>query len=63
MDTRNGHIYDTIDEARAAGVPEQFLVSGTREALEDLKKRIVMPKGRYGAFKNAPAPAKEPVEA
>jgi hypothetical protein len=47
MDTRDGTIYDTIDAARAAGVPDEFLVSGTREALENLRPRIVFSKGSF----------------
>ena len=49
MDTRDGTIYDTIEDAKAAGVPDRFLVQGTREALEHLKARIKFTKG---SFKN-----------
>lgn len=47
MDTRDGHIYETLDEAKAAGVPDEFLVSGTRPALENLKRRIVFTGGSF----------------
>lgn len=52
MDTRDGTIYDSYEQAKVAGVPDEFLVSGTREALEELKPRIVFTKG---SFKNAKA--------
>jgi hypothetical protein len=47
MDTRDGTIYDSIDAAKRAGVPDTFLVSGTREALENLKPRIRFTKGSF----------------
>lgn len=50
MDDRNGQIYNTINEAKAAGVPDEHLVSGSREALERLSAMI---KER-GSFKNYP---------
>ena len=52
MDTRTGHIYNTIEEAKAAGVPDEFLVSGTREALENLKPRLKFRKGAFKTIKN-----------
>jgi hypothetical protein len=48
MDMRSGEIYGSLKEARKAGVPDQFLVSGTEEALKNLKK-IIFTKG---SFKN-----------
>lgn len=53
MDTRDGHIYESYEAAKSAGVPDEFLVSGTREALEELKTRIVFTKGsfKYGKAK------------
>jgi hypothetical protein len=53
MDTRTGHIYNTIEEAKAAGVPDEFLVSGTREALDGIKKRLKFRKGAFKTIKNA----------
>ena len=50
MDTRDGTIYDSIEEAKAAGVPDRYLVQGTREALENLKPRMIKFTG--GSFKN-----------
>lgn len=41
MDTRTGHIYETKDAAIAAGVPENRLVTGTRESLEYVAKKIL----------------------
>jgi hypothetical protein len=40
MDTRTGQIYDSREEAEAAGVPERYLVTGTREALKELQTRL-----------------------
>jgi len=48
MDTRTGHIYNNLDEAKAAGVPDEHLVTGSREALERLSAMI---KER-GSFKS-----------
>lgn len=47
MDTRTGHIYDTREAAEAAGVPDDFLVTGSRKALENLKRRIVFTAGSF----------------
>ena len=54
MDTRDGTIYDSPELAKAAGVPDDSLVTGSREALEKLKKRIVF---SGGSFKNAGTPS------
>ncbi len=51
MDTRSGHIYDSYEDAKAAGVTDEFLVTGTREALENLKPRIRFSKGSFKAAK------------
>jgi hypothetical protein len=48
MDMRNGDIYDNLEEARKA-VPDEFLVQGSKEALENLKKQLHFSKG---SFKN-----------
>ena len=41
MDMRTGVIYNSADEARAAGVDDKYLVTAThRETLEDLKRRL-----------------------
>jgi hypothetical protein len=55
MDTRTGDIYDNRELAKAAGVPDDDLVTGSREALEKLKTRLVFTKG---SFKPVPALAK-----
>jgi hypothetical protein len=49
MDTRDGTIYDSREQAEAAGVPDEDLVTGSRAALEKLKKKIEFTKG---SFKN-----------
>jgi hypothetical protein len=53
MDTRDGTIYDSRELAEAAGVPSEDLVTGTREALEKLRKKLVFTKG---SFKPAACP-------
>ena len=40
MDTRNGDIYPSLDAALESGVPEKRLVTGTYDALQDLKRRV-----------------------
>jgi hypothetical protein len=47
MDTRTGDIYDSRELAEAAGVPDEDLVTGSREALEKLRKRLVFTKGSF----------------
>lgn len=47
MDTRDGTIYPSRELAEAAGVPDKHLVTGSREALEDLRKRLVFTKGSF----------------
>lgn len=47
MDTRDFTIYDDLLSAKAAGVPEDDLVSGTREALEKLKQKFEFTKGSF----------------
>ena len=54
MDTRDGTIYPNLDEALKAGVPEDRLVSGSREALDDLRSRIQFHKPGKGPFKPLP---------
>ena len=51
MDTRDGTIYDSYEQAKAAGVPDEFLVQGTRHALESLKPRIRFTKGSFKVVK------------
>lgn len=41
MDTRTGTIYETREAALAKGVPENRLVTGTREALAYVAKKIL----------------------
>lgn len=59
MDTRDGTIYGSHGEAKAAGVPDEFLVTGTREALENLRPRIRFTKGSFKPVR----PVKEEVGA
>lgn len=40
MDMRTGTIYQSAEDARAAGVPDDEMVTGTRPALEKLKRRL-----------------------
>lgn len=47
MDTRDGTIYDNRELAEMAGVPDEDLVTGTREALEKLRTRLVFTKGSF----------------
>jgi hypothetical protein len=50
MDTRTGQIYDSIEDAKAAGVPDDSLVTGNRAALERLSALIK----EAGSFKSFP---------
>ncbi len=50
MDTRTGDIYPSRELADAAGVPDEDLVTGSRPALEKLKKKL----DERGSFKNPP---------
>lgn len=47
MDTRDGTIYDSRALAEAAGVPDEDLVTGSREALDKLRKKLVFTKGSF----------------
>lgn len=47
MDTRNGTIYDSREAAELAGVLDADLVTGSREALEKLRKKLVFTKGSF----------------
>ena len=47
MDTRTGMIYDSRKLAEASGVPDEDLVTGSRAALEKLRKRLVFTKGSF----------------
>ncbi len=53
MDTRNGDIYASVELAKAAGVPDEDLVTGSREAIEKLSAKIKKLDQR-GSFKNVP---------
>ena len=53
MDTRNGDIYASVELAKAAGVPDEDLVTGSREAIEKLSAKIRQLDQR-GSFKNVP---------
>jgi len=46
MDTRTGKIYDSYDEAIKAGVPEEFLITGTRRKLETIREQFIY-QGKY----------------
>jgi hypothetical protein len=62
MDTRTGDIYDTRELAEAAGVPDADLVTGSREALEKLRKKLVFTKGSFKSVEAAiKADAVDPV--
>lgn len=54
MDTRNGDIYASRALAEAAGVPDEDLVTGSREALEKLATKLKRLDQR-GSFKNIAA--------
>lgn len=47
MDTRDGRIYDSRDDAKAAGVPDEDLVTGSKEALKKLRKKLKFTKGSF----------------
>jgi len=47
MDTRDGTIYDSVEEAKRAGVPDEHLVSGSRAALEKLRTQLKFTKGSF----------------
>ena len=51
MDTRNGDIYASVELAKAAGVPDEDLVTGTPEAIAKLSAKIKKLDQR-GSFKN-----------
>lgn len=55
MDTRDGTIYDSRELAEAAGVPDADLVTGSREALEKLRKRLVFTKGSFKSIESLEA--------
>lgn len=47
MDTRDGTIYDSRELAKAAGVPDEDLVTGSKEALEKLRTKLKFTKGSF----------------
>ena len=51
MDTRNGDIYANAELAKAAGVPDDSLVTGSKEAIEKLSVKI-RELNQRGSFKN-----------
>jgi hypothetical protein len=55
MDTRDGTIYDNRELAEAAGVPDEDLITGSREALEKLRKRLVFSGGSFKTAEEAEA--------
>lgn len=54
MDTRDGQIYDSRELAELAGVPDADLVTGSREALEKLRKKLVFTKGSFKSVEVRP---------
>jgi hypothetical protein len=58
MDTRDWTIYDNAEEAKKAGVPDEDLVTGTREALEKLRAKFKFTKGSF-----KPVELSQPVDA
>lgn len=61
MDTRDGTIYDSIELAKLAGVPDDDLVTGTRAALEKLRHKLVFTKGSFKSV-DVKADAVEPAK-
>lgn len=49
MNTQTGIIYDTREQAEAAGGQDEDLVTGSSAALKKLKKKL-----ERGSFKNSP---------
>ena len=47
MDTRDGTIYENRDMAKQAGVPDEDLVTGSKEALEKLRRKLKFTKGSF----------------
>ena len=47
MDMRTGDIYESRELAQKAGVPDEHLVTGSREALDNLRKKLVFTKGSF----------------
>jgi hypothetical protein len=45
MDTRDWTIYDNREAAEQAGVPDECLVTGSRDALEKLKAKFALYQG------------------
>lgn len=56
MNTEDGTIYASRELAEAAGVKDEDLVTGSLEALEKLRKKLVFTKG---SFKNLVEAAKK----
>jgi hypothetical protein len=62
MDTRDWTIYDNAEEAKKAGVPDEDLVTGTREALEKLRAKFKFTKGSFKPVEfSQPVDAVDPV--
>lgn len=47
MDTRTGVIYESREIAESLGIRDEDLVTGSHEALEKLRKRLVFTKGSF----------------
>lgn len=50
MDTRTGRIYESREAALEDGVPEDRLVTGTPEALEDIQQRLGLQFRKHKPF-------------
>jgi hypothetical protein len=55
VDTRTGQIFESRELAKLAGVPDDDLVTGSREALEKLHTRLVFTKGSFKSVELSPA--------
>ena len=47
MDMRTGEIYPSREAAERAGVPDEDLVTGSRQALDKLRTRLKFTKGSF----------------
>lgn len=55
MDTRTSQMYESKEAALEDGVPENRLITGTKEALEDVRERLKIAepgKKLFRSFKN-----------
>lgn len=59
MNINTGEIYENYEAAKKAGVPDDLLVTGTRPALENLRKKLVFSKGSFKSVVVPTSPAPE----